>query len=126
VAKSAAAAEAPAERGKAQAHVSDLSPKVIHLIAEEMAVEEAELTPSASFRDDLSLDEIDVAELLVRAEETFGLKQEFDDEEWENCHTVGDFIQLVENRMAADSRRGSGGHAGASAGATRPRKTSRE
>ncbi len=85
---------------------NDLALKIIHMIAEEMAVEEAELTPNASFREDLNLDEIDVAELLVRAEELFGLKQEFDDEEWENCQTVGDFIVLVERRVSETHRRG--------------------
>ena len=76
------------------------------MIAEEMAVEEAELTASASFREDLNLDETDVAELLVCAEEMFGLKQEFDDEEWENCQTVGDFVALVERRVGETPRRG--------------------
>lgn len=104
-----AAKPAPEEPATARVKprpANDLALKIIHMIAEEMAVEEAELTPNASFREDLNLDEIDVAELLVRAEELFGLKQEFDDEEWENCQTVGDFIALVERRMSETHRRG--------------------
>lgn len=107
-AKAASKPVAPEEpaRAKTRPVSNDLSIKIIHMIAEEMAVEEAELTPSASFREDLNLDEIDVAELLVRAEELFSLKQEFDDEEWENCQTVGDFIALVERRVGETPRRG--------------------
>lgn len=78
----------------------DLSDKVTHLIAEEMAIEEAELTPAASFREDFNLDEIDIAELLMQAEATFGLNP-FSEADWESCETVADFIQLVEKRVAA-------------------------
>jgi acyl carrier protein len=75
-----------------------LSAKLLNLIAESMAVEEAELTPSASFGEDLRLDDIDIAELLMRAEEELGAR-EFDDGDWEECQTVGDFIQLVASHL---------------------------
>jgi acyl carrier protein len=77
-----------------KAYDPHLTSKLINLIAESMAVEEAELTPSAVFADDLHLDDIDMAELLMRAEEELGAR-EFDDGEWEECRTVGDFIELV-------------------------------
>lgn len=71
-----------------------LNAKLLNLIAEDMAIEEAELTPSASLSEDLGLDEIDVAELLMQAEEKLGA-QEFSEDEWEDCRTVGDYIRLV-------------------------------
>lgn len=75
---------------------SELANKVVHLIAEEMAIEEAELTANASFKEDLNLDEIDVAELFMQAEATLHTTP-FNEEDWEGCETVGDFIALVES-----------------------------
>jgi acyl carrier protein len=75
-----------------------LNPKILHLISEEMAIEEAELTANASFKDDLNLDEIDVAELLMQAEVTFEIHP-FNEEDWESCETVGDYVRMVETRM---------------------------
>lgn len=74
-----------------------LAASLVNLIAESMAIEEAELTPSASFRDDLNVDDTDIAELFMRAEEQYKVK-EFSDEEWEACLTVGDFMRLVAER----------------------------
>lgn len=96
----AKAAPAPAPPPKKR---NDLATKIVHLIAEEMAVEEAELTPTASFKEDLNLDEIDVAELLMRAEISFDVHP-FSEEDWESCESVGDFVGLVEKRVEA--RRG--------------------
>lgn len=75
-----------------------LNPKILHLISEEMAIEEAELTANASFKDDLNLDEIDVAELLMQAESTFEVHP-FNEEDWESCETVGDYVRMVETRI---------------------------
>jgi acyl carrier protein len=83
---------------------SDLGNKIVHLIAEEMAVEEAELTPNASFKDDLHLDEIDVAELLMQAEHAFGVGP-FSESDWEKCATVEDFIRMVSKRVEAKRSR---------------------
>lgn len=79
---------------------NDAANKIVHLIAEEMAVEEAELTPNASFKDDLHLDEIDVAELLMQAEHAFGVGP-FSEADWEKCATVEDFVHLVSKRLEA-------------------------
>jgi len=79
---------------------SDLAAKIVHLIAEEMAIEEAELTSTASFKEDLGLDEIDVAELLMQAEQAFGVHA-FSEADWESCETVDDFVQLITRRVEA-------------------------
>ncbi len=79
-------------------HPAALTEKILHLIAEEMAIEEAELSPNASFTEDLNLDEIDIAELLMQAEQQLGAR-EFSDADWEQIRTVGDFIQIVEQHL---------------------------
>jgi acyl carrier protein len=73
----------------------EIPEKLLHFIAEHMAIEQAELMPSALLMEDLHLDEIDLAELLMRAEEELGAT-EFDDAEWEECRTVADFVKLIE------------------------------
>jgi acyl carrier protein len=103
------AAAPPAVKASKAPRRSDLGDKIVHLIAEEMAVEEAELTPNASFKDDLHLDEIDVAELLMQAEHAFGVGP-FSESDWEKCATVEDFVQLVGKRVEAKrSRKGARG-----------------
>ncbi len=76
----------------------NLNAKLLNLIAEDMAIEEAELTTNASLNEDLGLDEIDIAELLMQAEEKLGA-QEFSEEEWEDCRTVGDYLRLVAQHL---------------------------
>lgn len=76
----------------------NLNGKLLNLVAEEMAIEEAELTPNASFSEDLGLDEIDVAELLMQAEGVLGAR-EFSEDEWEDCRTVGDYLRLVTQHL---------------------------
>ncbi|HWG36165.1 MAG TPA: hypothetical protein VN690_00460 [Terriglobales bacterium] len=96
VAKSSAAAAPPAPKiSKAEAEITG---KILHLIAEEMTVEEAELTPNALLAEDMHLDGIDIAELLIEAESEFGLTP-FSDADWEKCVTVDDFVTLVIKRI---------------------------
>lgn len=97
VAKPAPPPPPPPKVNKAQ---SELAGKVVHMIAEDMAIEEAELTPAASFKEDLGLDEIDVAELLMQAEHAFGVHP-FSEADWESCETVDDFVQLIIRRVEA-------------------------
>lgn len=75
------------------------SAKLVHLIAEEMAIEEAELLPESSLLEDHGLDEIDVAELLLCAEEQLGAR-EFGEDDWEDCRTVGDYLRLTGEHLA--------------------------
>lgn len=94
---------APAKDTAARKPRTDLNGKIVHMMAEEMALEEAELTPAASLKEDLNLDAIDIAELLMQAESQFSLTP-FSEEDWEGCETVEDFVTLVEKRVSA--RRG--------------------
>ena len=61
--------------------------KLIQLIAEELDVEESEVTQEASFIDDLGADSLDIAELLMKLEEEFDVN--IPDDEAEGLITVG-------------------------------------
>ena len=60
--------------------------KVKQIIVEQLQVDEAEVTPSASFQEDLGADSLDVVELVMQFEEAFDL--EIPDEDAEKIKTV--------------------------------------
>ncbi len=68
--------------------------RVKQIIVEQLGVDEAEVTPSASFVDDLGADSLDTVELVMAFEEAFDL--EIPDEEAEKIRTVQDAITSIE------------------------------
>jgi len=70
--------------------------KVKQIISEQLGVDEAEVTPSASFTDDLGADSLDQVELVMALEEAFNL--EIADEDAEKILTVQDAIDYVDKR----------------------------
>jgi acyl carrier protein len=68
--------------------------KVKTIIVEQLQVDEAEVTPGASFQEDLGADSLDVVELVMQFEEAFDL--EIPDEDAEKIKTVKDAIDYTE------------------------------
>lgn len=64
-----------------------------HIISEQLGVDESQVTPSASFEEDLNADSLDLVELIMSLEEHFGI--EIPEEEAEKIQTVGDAIEYV-------------------------------
>lgn len=94
----------PAPVDKKTKQQQEFESKMLHMVAEEMAIEEAELTLNANFREDLKLDEIDIAELLMQAETTQNIAP-FSEADWEACVTVADFLRMVGKRVEAKRAR---------------------
>ena len=69
--------------------------KVKSIIVEQLGVDEEEVTPDASFVDDLGADSLDTVELVMAFEEEFGM--EIPDEEAEKLQTVGDAINYIKS-----------------------------
>ncbi len=67
--------------------------KVKQIIVEQLQVDEAEVTPTASFQEDLGADSLDVVELVMQFEEAFDL--EIPDEEAEKIKTVQDAVDYI-------------------------------
>jgi acyl carrier protein len=67
--------------------------KVKQIIVEQLGVDEAEVTPSASFVDDLGADSLDTVELVMAFEEAFDL--EIPDDEAEKIRTVQDAVDYI-------------------------------
>jgi acyl carrier protein len=72
----------------------ELVEKVKQIISEQLGVDEAEVTSSASFVDDLGADSLDQVELVMAFEEAFGL--EISDEDAEKMRTVQDAVDYID------------------------------
>lgn len=76
---------------------SSTEDKVKQIIVEQLGVDETEVTPTASFIDDLGADSLDTVELVMALEEGFGI--EIPDEDAEKISTVKDAISYIETHL---------------------------
>jgi acyl carrier protein len=72
--------------------------KITEIIVEQLGVKPEEVTPEASFIDDLGADSLDTVELVMALEEEFGI--EIPDEEAEKIQTVGDAIKYISAKVS--------------------------
>lgn len=73
--------------------------KVREIIVEQLGVKPEEVTPEASFVDDLGADSLDTVELVMAFEEEFGI--EIPDEDAEKIRTVGDAFKYLQEKLAS-------------------------
>lgn len=74
--------------------MSDIAQRVKDIIVEQLGVNPDEVTPDASFIDDLGADSLDTVELVMALEEEFDA--EIPDEDAENLKSVGEAIKYIE------------------------------
>ena len=72
--------------------------KVKDIIVEQLGVNPEQVTPNASFIEDLGADSLDTVELVMAFEEEFGI--EIPDEDAEKLQTVGDVVKYIEEKTA--------------------------
>ena len=81
--------------------------KMKEIIAEQLGVEEDEITPVTSFKEDLGADSLDLFELTMALEEEYDT--EIPAEELEDIETVGDVIEYLREKgideQAVDNKR---------------------
>jgi acyl carrier protein len=77
---------------------ADVEKKVKEIISEQLGVAETEVTPEASFIEDLGADSLDIVELVMAFEEEYGL--EIPDEDAEKIRTVNDVIGYIESHKS--------------------------
>ncbi len=73
--------------------MSEVAERVKKIVVEHLGVEEAKVTDSAKFIDDLGADSLDTVELVMAFEEEFGI--EIPDEAAEKIVTVSDAIKYI-------------------------------
>jgi acyl carrier protein len=71
--------------------------RVKKVVVAQLEVAEEEVTPTASFVDDLGADSLDVVELVMGLEEEFDV--EIPDEDAEKIATVGDAVAYIDEKM---------------------------
>jgi len=73
-----------------------LEDKVKEIIVEQLGVDASQVTPEASFIEDLGADSLDTVELVMAFEEEFGA--EIPDTDAEKLKTVGDVIKYLKEK----------------------------
>ncbi len=79
--------------------------RVRKIIAEQLGVDEGEITPQTSFVDDLNADSLDLVELIMSLEEEFskaGKTIEVSDEDAEKIITVQDAVNYIQEHGITD------------------------
>ena len=79
--------------------------RVRKIIAEQLGVDEGEITPQTSFVDDLNADSLDLVELIMSLEEEFseaGKTIEVADEDAEKIITVQDAVNYIQEHGITD------------------------
>jgi acyl carrier protein len=71
------------------------------IIADQLGVEIEQVTPEASFVDDLNADSLDLVELIMAFEEEYGM--EISDEDAEKIGTVNQSWEYVQEKLGITS-----------------------
>ncbi|HPQ41729.1 MAG TPA: acyl carrier protein [bacterium] len=71
--------------------------RVIKVVADQLGVDQSEVTPEASFTDDLGADSLDTVELVMAFEEEFDV--EIPDEDAEKMNIVKDAINYLKEKL---------------------------
>jgi acyl carrier protein len=72
--------------------------KLRPIVAEQLGVEESQVTEEASFTEDLNADSLDLVELIMSLEEQY--KLQISDEDAEKITTVGEAVDYIYDHMS--------------------------
>jgi acyl carrier protein len=78
--------------------MADIEAKVKEIIVNKLGVDDGQITPEASFTNDLGADSLDTVELVMEFEKAFNLQ--IPDEDAEKIGTVGDAIKYIKSKSA--------------------------
>ncbi len=79
--------------------MANIDERVKDLVSEQLGVSQDQVSPQASFIDDLGADSLDTVELVMAFEEEFGI--DIPDEDAEKMVTVNDAIKYLEENSKA-------------------------
>ena len=77
---------------------TDIQADLASIVEEIAGVDAAEVQPDKSFVDDLDVDSLSRVEIVVAAEEKFGVR--IPDDEVKNLKTVGDAVDFIDSAQA--------------------------
>ncbi|MEZ4721063.1 MAG: acyl carrier protein [Flavobacteriales bacterium] len=73
--------------------MADIQERVVAIIVDKLGVDQGEVTPEASFTNDLGADSLDTVELIMEFEKEFNIA--IPDDQAENIATVGEAIKYI-------------------------------
>jgi len=76
---------------------AEIGARVRKVLAEQLAVDETQVTPDARFAEDLNADSLDLVEAVLALEEEWNI--EIPEEEMDGVKTVGQAVQLVASKL---------------------------
>ena len=79
--------------------MSEIQERVAAIIVDKLGVSESQITPEATFAQDLGADSLDTVELIMELEKEFDIT--IPDAETEKIQTVGDAVSFIEAAIAA-------------------------
>lgn len=77
--------------------MSEIAAKVRSIIVDKLGVDDKEVTPEASFTNDLGADSLDTVELIMEFEKEFNIA--IPDDQAEKISTVGQAIEYIEKNV---------------------------
>lgn len=80
--------------------MSKIAERVSKIIVDKLGVDESEVTPEASFTNDLGADSLDTVELIMEFEKEFDIS--IPDEQAENIQTVGHAVEYLEAHVNSE------------------------
>ncbi len=79
--------------------MANIEERVKKIIVDKLGVEESQVTPEASFTNDLGADSLDTVELIMEFEKEFNIS--IPDEQAETITTVGQAIEYLNKTIAS-------------------------
>jgi len=76
--------------------MSNITDRVKKIVIDQLGVDEEQVTPSASFTDDLGADSLDAVELVMALEQEFNL--EIPDEDAEKLTNIEDTVKYIQEK----------------------------
>lgn len=77
--------------------MAEIEARVKAIIVDKLGVDESEVTPNASFTNDLGADSLDTVELIMELEKEFGMS--IPDDQAEKIATVQDAVDYISNNV---------------------------
>jgi acyl carrier protein len=76
---------------------TEIDSRVRKVLAEQLAVDEAQVVPDARFAEDLNADSLDLVEAVLALEEEWNI--EIPEDEMDGVKTVGQAVELVAQKL---------------------------
>ncbi len=89
---------------KPEKEITGIEERVKNIILKYVTAKREELTPDTSFTKDLGVDSLETIEMMMEAEEEFGM--EISDEDAEKLTTVGKAIEYIKTRLKEKNNEG--------------------